>query len=142
MTHHTQSLTRSEAERQIAELQRHIASLPTDNHPAEYEKGQLFERLGQIYMVVSTGEEGSNELDLRVVVGRHGVAWMKNKFFDGDEDGFTYLGHARDLLTIKPSAYVVTDDMVARAMHAWHMHDASPEKSWRHVIQLIVSNQL
>jgi hypothetical protein len=35
------SLTREEAERQIAELQRHIASLPKNNHPAKIEMGML-----------------------------------------------------------------------------------------------------
>jgi hypothetical protein len=71
-----------------------------NNHPAEYERGQLFKRNNIIYMVVAAGKENRVEFDLRAVTGRVGIAWMKDKFFDGDEDQFEYIGHASTRLKI------------------------------------------
>ena len=103
-------------------------------------------------MVVSAGEENSGELDLRAVVGRHGVAWMKNKFFDGDESEFTYLGHAKDLLVLKtdkPAEVVVTDEIrlynhgkMQNAWSAFTTDNARTFKSLKNMLTLALNGKL
>ena len=142
MTHHNQSLTRSEAERQIAELQRHIASLPTHNHPDNICIGMLFKLHDDIYMV--TGGVNSSHY-LHMVSGdtpgcvKSGMSLWGNHA----KDKFTYLGHARDLLTIKShSNVVVTDEMITRAERAYCQFDGNTGESIRHVIELVLSGKL
>lgn len=132
-------LTREEALRQIAELQRRIASLPKNNHPAPIERGMLFRHeSGDLYLVVRSGSDG---LDLRNTSS--GNAWLNGKGFDGDENEFEYLGHAKDLLVLKTDKpeVVVTDEM---AMKAFNLYTGIPGavSAMKHVLTLALNGKL
>jgi hypothetical protein len=142
-----QSLTREEAKRQIAELERHIASLPTNNHPEYVSLGMLFKHNdGSVFMVC-----GDKELLYCVQKGcdqdsSAGLVYSSESTFGARGKGkFTYLGHARDLLkltTDKPSEVVVTDEMFQRAERVYWDSALNAEESRRHVLTLALNGKL
>jgi hypothetical protein len=73
------------------------------NWPEKIELGMLFERDGIAYMVGYSDKRIDNgDIDLITVRGgTPGKRFVAGGMFYGHDSEFTYLGHARDLLTIK-----------------------------------------
>ena len=138
-----QSLTREEAQRQIAELERHIASLPTNNHPSKIEAGMLFEHNEHgLCLTVYKSAYASDGIDLRFL---DGAPFEHNKCFSRKESDFEYLGHAKDLLvrkTDKPAEVVVTDEMAAKAYETYRVYDGRDIPSMKHALTLALNGKL
>lgn len=146
------SLTKDEALRQIAELQRHIDSLPQNNHPPEIQRGMLFKdkRDGDLFIAIVSQHKGSQDLRLACVSGSWiGKYWHAEYLMDDNgRQHLEYLGHAKDLLTLKQEVttnkpeVVVTDEMAIKAWNAYDDFDGSNIESMKHALTLALNGKL
>ena len=142
-----QSLTREEAQRQIAELERHIASLPTNNHPPCINMGMLFKhRDGSVFMVCGDRDllycvDKGGDIDVSV-----GQTYSSTSTFGiSGKDRLTYLGHAKDLLALKtdkPADVVVTDARAEMAYQEYRLFKGTTFDSIRHILTLALNGKL
>lgn len=133
-------LTREEAQRQIAELQRHIDSLPKNNHPPKIEKGMLFRHKdGDLHIIAMVDPR-----QLKLVNIKEGNRYDDDSLFYTDLDDFEYLGHSKDLLTLKTDKpeVVVTDEMANKAWTSFRLHDGVGRESLRHALTLALNGKL
>ena len=135
------TLTREEAQRQIAELQRHIDSLPKNNHPPKLLPGMLFKHYTGIYVYNFDGKlrqafpEPNEGNDI----------WATESTFGSNApENFEYLGHVKDLLCLKTDKpeVVVTDKMAEKAHQAYRVFNGGVADSFRHVLTLALNGKL
>ena len=124
-------MTNEDRKAKIAELRAEADRLERErkrNWPEKVEIGMIFQHEdGEIYMVSRAGDDSAAHPtpDCLVCVTdswpRIGVMYANysDDPFDGDEAQFAYLGHARDLLTVKaPDAPEPTGaELVGKAVH-------------------------
>lgn len=96
------TLTKEEALRQIAELQRHVDSLPKNNHPLKLEAGMVFKKDYRLYVVHRPHEHGTELYLVCLGSGSSGLRLSVSSMFGCDSpDKFEYLGMAEDVLCVK-----------------------------------------
>ena len=95
------TLTKEEALRQIAELQRHIDSLPKNNHPPKLKAGMVFKKDDRLYVVHRPCEHSHDIYMVCLGSGSSGVRLSMSSMFGCDgPDKFEYLGMAEDVLCV------------------------------------------
>lgn len=131
------SLTKEEAERQIAELQRHISSLPRNNHPAVLTAGMVFKREDKLYilhqwrehfyLVCLSGECCGQRLSTNSMFGAFGP------------DACTYVGKAGDVLQLK---HELSEDRLAKIVEAYVRSSGTCRDAFKTVINQVLKGEL
>lgn len=130
-------LTKEEALRQIAELQRHVESLEKkkNNHPDKIEEGMLFEHCDHGLCIVHTDDTDTKFM----LVFLDGQCWAEYDGFADRGDEFKFLGESKDLLMLKPS---VTTEL-ASAVHREYGSFPGPEiESMGHALKQLFKGKL
>lgn len=131
-------LTKEEALRQIAELQRHVESLEKkkNNHPDKIEEGMLFEHSGHGLCIVHTDDDDKRFM----LVFLDGEGWAEYEGFSGADDEFTFLGASKNLLMHRP---VITDKLAYEVYRLYRDHPENDNTvSMKYALEKFIDGKL
>ena len=107
------TLTKEEALRHIADLQRHIDSLPKNNHPAKLEPGMVFQRENRLYILHRPSTTGCDYYLVCLSSDCSGERLSASCIFGAfGPDAYEYLGMSNDVLYARGSNMNFTPNFV------------------------------
>lgn len=135
------SLTREEAERQIKELQRHIDSLPKNNHPTVLTCGMVFRNGSDFYIT----HDWNGQFGLICLTGCASGCRLSSSSVFGNRgpNAFTYLGLSNDVLgKVLTAREAPSPELVSRALKLFQEHHGSPYESMRDTLNLVLTGRV